>query len=66
MSAERSSRRVAIVYHYLAHYREAIFELLSQSDAQHRYVIFSDRKSNEPSIATISPEKARSLNPREP
>ena len=63
MSAERSSRRVAIVYHYLAHYREAIFEMLSRPDAKNRYVIFSDRKSNIPSLATIPPEKARSINP---
>lgn len=59
MNADRSSKRFAIVYPYRAHYRDAIFELLSQSGAQHRYVIFSDQESNEPSIATISPEKAR-------
>jgi hypothetical protein len=66
VNADRSSKRFAIVYPYRAYHREAIFELLSQSGAQHRYVIFSDRKSYEPSIATISPEKARALNPREP
>jgi glycosyltransferase involved in cell wall biosynthesis len=63
MSAEQSSKRVAIIYHYLAHYREAVFEMLSRPDAKHHYVVFSDRESNIPSLATISLEKARSLNP---
>jgi glycosyltransferase involved in cell wall biosynthesis len=56
-------KRVAIIYPYLAHYREAVFEMLSRSDAKHRYVIFSDRESNLPALATIPVEKARSLNP---
>ena len=60
MKATKSSRRVAIVYHYLAHYREAVFETLSRPAARHHYVIFSDRQSNIPSLATIAPEKSRS------
>jgi glycosyltransferase involved in cell wall biosynthesis len=63
MNADRSSKRVAIVYPYLAHYREAVFEMLSRPDAKHRYVIFSDRESNLPALATIPVGKARSLDP---
>jgi glycosyltransferase involved in cell wall biosynthesis len=55
----KSSKRVAILYHYLAHYREAVFEALSSSEARHHYEIFSDRQSNVPSLATILPEKSR-------
>lgn len=66
MDAKEAPKRVAIVYHYLAHYREAVFEMLSRSDARHRYVIFSDRVSNIPSLATIHPEKSRSVDPNAP
>jgi glycosyltransferase involved in cell wall biosynthesis len=62
VSAENPSRRVAILYPYLAHYREAVFDALSSSTARHRYVIFSDRQSNIPSIATIPPERSRYCN----
>ena len=63
MDAEKPSRRVAILYPYLAHYREAVFEALSSSAARHRYEIFSDRQSNIPSIATIPLERSRFCNP---
>jgi glycosyltransferase involved in cell wall biosynthesis len=59
VKATKSSRRVAVLYHYLAHYREAVFEVLSSPAARHRYEIFSDRQSNIPSLATIAPEKSR-------
>ena len=55
--------KVAIVYHYLAHYREAVFEMLSLTDFRNHFVVFSDRQSNLPSIATIDPEKSRSVRP---
>jgi glycosyltransferase involved in cell wall biosynthesis len=55
-----AAKRVAIIYPYLAHYREAVFQLLSDAGSRHSYVIFSDRRSNLPSIATISPEKSKS------
>ena len=58
MKVATSSTRVAILYHYLAHYREGVFEALSGSAAQHYYEIFSDRQSNIPSLATIAPEKS--------
>jgi glycosyltransferase involved in cell wall biosynthesis len=63
MDAKGPPKRVAIVYHYLAHYREAVFAALSRSDTRHRYVIFSDRVSNIPSLATIPPQKSRSVDP---
>ena len=59
VGAEKQSRRVAILYPYLAHYREAVFNALCGSAARHRYEIFSDRQSNIPSIATIPPERSR-------
>lgn len=59
MDAENPSRRVAILYPYLAHYREAVFDTLSSSAARHRYEIFSGRRSNNPSIATIPLERSR-------
>jgi hypothetical protein len=40
VGAENPSRRVAILYPYLAHYREAVFDALSSSAARHRYEIF--------------------------
>src|SRR5688572_30913629 len=55
-----AAKRVAIIYPYLAHYREAVFQHLSDAGSRHSYVIFSDRRSNLPSIATISPEKSKS------
>lgn len=63
MGAETPSRRVAILYPYLAHYREAVFDALSGPAARHRYEIFSDRRSNIPSIATIPPERSRYCSP---
>jgi glycosyltransferase involved in cell wall biosynthesis len=54
---------VAVLYHYLAHYREAVFDALSSANSQHHYEIFSDRGSNVPSIATISPERSRYCDP---
>jgi glycosyltransferase involved in cell wall biosynthesis len=62
VGAENPSRRVAILYPYLAHYREAVFDALSSSAARHRYEIFSDRQSNMPSMATIPPERSRYCN----
>jgi glycosyltransferase involved in cell wall biosynthesis len=63
VGAEKPSRRVAILYPYLAHYREAVFDALSSPAARHRYEIFADRQSNIPSIATIPPERSRYCNP---
>lgn len=54
-----ATRNVAIVYHYLAHYREAVFAELSRPDGRHSYVVFADRASNIPSLATIPPDRSR-------
>jgi len=48
--------RVAIVYQYVAHYREPIFRELS-ADEEIEYTIFSDCRSNIPSLAVIDFEK---------
>lgn len=56
------AKRVAIVYHYLAHYREAVFASLSEPQRRHSYVVFSDRHSNLPGLSTIDPRLARSEN----
>jgi glycosyltransferase involved in cell wall biosynthesis len=49
---------VAIVYHYLPHYREAIFNLLCrQNYPDPKYIIFSDNRTYD-SIKTIDPIKA--------
>ena len=63
MGGENPSRHVAVLYPYLAHYREAVFEALCSSAARHRYEIFADRKCNIPSIATIPPERSRYCSP---
>jgi glycosyltransferase involved in cell wall biosynthesis len=63
LGAENSSRRVAILYPYLAHYREAVFDALSSSAARHRYEIFADRQSNMPSMVTIPLESSRYCDP---
>ncbi len=63
MTSGTSSRSVAIVYHYLAHYREAVFDMLSRTDARHKYMIYADRRSNLPSISTIPPERSRAVDP---
>lgn len=61
MTPTRAARSVAIVYPYVPHYRQALFELLSAADTRHSYTIFADRAGNIPSIATIDPQKSRSL-----
>jgi glycosyltransferase involved in cell wall biosynthesis len=63
LKAASTTRRVAILYHYLAHYREAVFATLSGPAARHDYEIFSDRRSNISSLATIAPEKSRHCDP---
>lgn len=51
--------KVAIVYQYVAHYREPIFDkLLTRSDGGRcSFTLFSDIKSNVPSIKTVDFEK---------
>lgn len=56
------ARRVAIIYHYLAHYREAVFACLSGRDARHHYEIFADQRSNIATMATIDPAHSNSVN----
>lgn len=55
------ARRVAIIYHYLAHYREAVFACLSRPDARHHYEIFADQRSNIATMATIDPAHSNSV-----
>jgi glycosyltransferase involved in cell wall biosynthesis len=56
---ENGRHKVAIVYHFWAHYREPIARLMCQQDAPGpEYTIFSDPKSNEPGLKTIAPSKA--------
>jgi len=49
---------VAVVYHYLAHYREAVFRELCANDGDERYTLFSGKASNIRSLATIDPQLA--------
>ena len=51
--------KIAIVYHYLAHYREPVFrELCSAVENNIEYTIVSGKYSNIKSIKTIEPKKA--------
>ena len=50
----KPTRSVAIVLHFLSHYREAVYRRLTDTGAsQHRYVIYSDTASNIPSLKVI-------------
>ena len=54
------NHRVAIIYPYIAHYREPIFLMLSAGDASRiEYVVFSDKRSNLGSIVVVDPAKAQ-------
>lgn len=52
--------RVAIVYQYAAHYREPIFRHLS-ADNDIEYTVFSDCRSNIPSLAVLDFEKRNDI-----
>ena len=58
-------RRVAIVYPYIAHYREAVFEhlvcSLNSPDGDYQFFAFSDFESNIASLSLISPNKSQDL-----
>lgn len=58
-----AGKRVAVAYHYLAHYREAVFACLSRNDTRHRYEIFADRTSNLDTMLTIDPARSNSVDP---
>jgi glycosyltransferase involved in cell wall biosynthesis len=56
-------KKIAIVYHYMAHYREPIFRLLLeqppiQGSGSYEYTLFSDNKSNIPSINLVNWENS--------
>ena len=52
--------RVAVVYHYLAHYRGPVFRALSrQQEPDPVYTIVSATESNLPSLETVDPALAR-------
>ncbi len=58
-NVEPSRPRVAVVYHYFAHYREPILRVLSQQTSPSpEYVLISDRESNLPALDCIDPELA--------
>jgi glycosyltransferase involved in cell wall biosynthesis len=51
---EKTSHSVAIVLHFLSHYREAVYRRLTDiEESRHRYVIYSDITSNIPSLKVI-------------
>jgi L-malate glycosyltransferase len=52
--------RAAIVYHYIAHYREPIFRLLcSTDDRPVRYHVFASVESDEPSLKVLEHDPAK-------
>ena len=56
---EDNKTKIAIVYHYMAHYREPVFrELCSSNDRGIEYVLISGEHSNINSLTTIDPKKA--------
>lgn len=58
-TADKNRQHVAIVYPFLAHYREPIFRLLSmQEPPAPEYTIFSARSSNAPSLKVVDPALA--------
>jgi glycosyltransferase involved in cell wall biosynthesis len=60
----RPSRSVAIVLHFLSHYREAVYRRLTDvGTSQHRYVIYSDTASNIPSLKVIDFESRAASTP---
>lgn len=58
-------RRVAIVYPYIAHYREAVFErlvcALDSSNHKYQFFAFSDFESNLASLSLVDPVKSEGL-----
>ena len=50
--------KVAIVYHFLAHYREPIFRVLCRQQKEIEYTLYSDPVNAYDSVRTINPEKA--------
>lgn len=52
MNAEK---KVAIVYHYFAHYRRPVLELLCADGMPASYSLISDQRSNLPSLSVIVP-----------
>jgi len=51
-------KNVAIIYHYLAHYREPIFSEICKENSSVKYTIFSDKISNIKNLVTIDPNKS--------
>ncbi|MGD9731527.1 MAG: glycosyltransferase [Desulfamplus sp.] len=59
VNSNNKIKKIAVVSHFLAHYREPIFRLLSQQCApQPVYVFISDQQSNIASLKTIDIKKA--------
>jgi glycosyltransferase involved in cell wall biosynthesis len=51
---KKSTHSVAVVLHFLSHYREAVYRRLTDIEqSQHKYVIYSDTRSNIPSLKVI-------------
>lgn len=51
---KKSAHSVAIVLHFLSHYREAVYRRLTDiEESEQKYVIYSDTKSNIPSLKVI-------------
>ena len=60
MNEYKDKIRVAIVYHCVAHYRESIFRLLCQQEANGiEYTIISGDHDHTPSLATVDVSKAK-------
>lgn len=53
------TKKVAVVYQVLYHYREPIFRFLCQQQDGIEYVLFSDEINNYDSVKIIDPQKAK-------
>jgi glycosyltransferase involved in cell wall biosynthesis len=51
-------KKTAIVYQYIAHYREPIFRLLCQQTDNAEYTLFSDRENKLDTVKTVDPRLA--------
>lgn len=56
MSSNPNKLKVAIIYHYFAHYREPVLrELMVTLGNEFEFILISDRKADIPSLKTIDP-----------
>ncbi len=51
-------KKVAMIYHILAHYREPIFQMLCRQQNEIEYTLFSDPVNTYDSVKPIDPKKA--------